>query len=137
MNESDIIAFITGAFPGAQTVTAGGNTFFFLGEERNFPVATLVTSDQYDQASDLDRAGVYRLNIGLNRDTYVSHFGPPPSRPGASGVVETGHDFTALDQLMPHPVYASMFWICVLNPSEATFREVVAPMLAEAFERGR
>jgi hypothetical protein len=44
------------------------------------------------------------------------------------------HDFTALDQLMPHPVYAPLSWVCVLNPSAATF-DVVRPLLAEAYQR--
>jgi hypothetical protein len=47
--------------------------------------------------------------------------------------VGTGHDFTALDQLLPHPVYAPMSWVCVLNPSVATF-EAVRPLLAEAYQ---
>ena len=53
-----------------------------------------------------------------------------PSQPHfAAGA---GHDFTALDQLLPHPVYARLYWVCVLNPSAATF-EVVKPLLANAY----
>ncbi|MCC7020712.1 MAG: hypothetical protein IT332_13200 [Ardenticatenales bacterium] len=48
---------------------------------------------------------------------------------------QTGHDFTALDQLMPHPVYAPQGWPCVLCPSAATFEETVRPLLAEGYER--
>jgi hypothetical protein len=59
-------------------------------------------------------------------------FGPKPSWPHAGGVVETGHDFTGLDQLLPHPVYAPMSWVCVRNPSDATFQSV-RPLLAEAY----
>jgi hypothetical protein len=47
--------------------------------------------------------------------------------------VGIGHDFTALDQLLPHPVYAPQSWVCVLNPSAATF-EAVRPLLAEAYQ---
>jgi hypothetical protein len=64
---------------------------------------------------------------------FRSFFGPQPPSPGASGVVDTCHDFTALDQLMPHPVYAPQSWVSVLNPSEATF-QTVQPLLAEAYE---
>ena len=32
---------------------------------------------------------------------------------------------------MPHPYYASQYWVCVVNPSSATFEEV-RPLLAEA-----
>ena len=39
---------------------------------------------------------------------------------------------------MPHPVYGRMHWICVVNPSEATF-ETLMPSLAEAYaiDKGR
>lgn len=30
-------------------------------------------------------------------------------------------DFTAKNVIMPHPVYAWMGWVCVLNPTEETF----------------
>ncbi len=30
------------------------------------------------------------------------------------------YDFSAKDIIMPHPVYAWMGWICMLNPSEQT-----------------
>jgi hypothetical protein len=57
---------------------------------------------------------------------------PPP--PGESGIINTGHDFTALNVLMPHPVYAPQSWICVLSPSVETF-ETVKPLLQEAYDR--
>ncbi len=93
-----------------------------------------MTGDNFDTASDLNRPGVFRLNIGVSKTTYLSLFGSPSGRPGSNGVVETGHDFTAINQIMPHPIYAGMFWICVLSPSETTF-EKVKPFLAEAYTR--
>ena len=39
-------------------------------------------------------------------------------------------NFTALDQIMPHPIHAPQSWVWVLNPSEATF-EAVRLLLAE------
>jgi hypothetical protein len=94
-----------------------------------------VTKDygDFDRASNLNRSGVFRLNIGIGKDTYRSLFGPQPSPPGAGGVVDTGHDFTTLDQILPHPVYAPQSWVCVLNPSDATF-EAVRPLHAEAYD---
>lgn len=41
--------------------------------------------------------------------------------------------FTAVDRLLPHPVYGWMSWVCVLSPSPATFQTVV-PLLAEAYD---
>lgn len=40
-------------------------------------------------------------------------------------------DFTALDRLMPHPMYAKMYWVSVINPSAKTFATVKL-LLAEA-----
>jgi hypothetical protein len=93
-----------------------------------------VTSDAHDQFSDLNRPSVFRLNIGIRKQTYRSLFGTqtPPSDAGDGA--DSGYDFTALDQLLPHPVYGRMYWVCVLNPSAATFQAVIQPLLAEAYE---
>jgi hypothetical protein len=123
------------AFHGVETTDALGYTFFFVGADRMLPFATIAHGDnEFDRVSDLDRAGVYRLNLGVSRETYRSLFGPEPPRLGPSGIVETGHDFTVLDRILPHPHYAPQSWICVLSPSDETFR-VVQPLLAEAYHR--
>jgi Family of unknown function (DUF6194) len=133
MNEASVIEYITGAFDGVDLVTSDGNSFFSydpghdLPADQGFlPFATLVTNDLSDQASDLERQGVYRLNIGLRKKTFQSLFGAQSP--------DISPNFTVLDQLMPHPVYGQMFWVCVLNPSDATF-ETVKPLLAEAYEQ--
>jgi hypothetical protein len=94
-----------------------------------------VTKDygEFDRASNLDRPGVFRLNVGVGRETYRSLFGPR-SGGDAAGPADAGHDFAALDRLLPHPVYAPQSWVCVLNPSAETF-ERVRPLLAEAYEQ--
>jgi len=60
---------------------------------------------------------VFRVNIAVGRRTYHDLFGHPPAE-------HTDHhadyDYSALDQPIPHPVYARQAWISVLNPSEAT-----------------
>lgn len=43
------------------------------------------------------------------------------------------YDFTTLDKILPHPVYAWMAWICALTPSEQTFEEL-KPYIQEAYE---
>ena len=75
-----------------------------------------------DRASQLNRPGIYRVNLGLRKETYTRLFGPLPSRPPKGGVVSAGADFTALDRLMPHPVYAWMGWIAALNPLRRPLR---------------
>jgi hypothetical protein len=122
MNEAEITKYITDTFEGVEVVVALGASFFSIDPERKFPFATLVTSDEHDQFSDLSRPGVFRLNVGVGKQTFQSLFGSTE-----------GHDFTALDKIMPHPVYGKMYWVCVLNPSAATF-EAVKPLLAEAYE---
>ena len=103
MDEDAITQAIIATFEGIHPITADGNTFFFYDPERKFPFATLVTNDAYDQASNLNRPSVFRLNIGISKQTYQSLFGTQVSLSAESGG-ESGYDFTALDQVMPHPV---------------------------------
>src|SRR5258705_12998895 len=87
----------------------GGTRFFSFDPESMHPFATLVTNNLNDTASDLDRSGVYRLNVGVRKETWVGLFGQPTkSTPGDYGLGSGSAvewDFTALDILMPHPVY--------------------------------
>ncbi|MEO8084254.1 MAG: DUF6194 family protein [Ardenticatenales bacterium] len=135
MDEATITRYLTDTFDDVQLHGIEGWTFYFYGTDRMMPFATLGTQDDaYDRASDLNRPSVFRLNIGVSKATYRSLFGPEAPIAGPDGVVQTGHDFTALDRIMPHPVYAPQSWLCVLNPSAATF-EAVKPLLAEGYER--
>ena len=107
-----------------------GDTFFIYDPEgklegaRQFPFATIVTKDygEFDKASNLNREGVFRLNIGVSKQTFQKLFGG-----------RREHDFTAMDTLMPHPVYAEHHWVCVLNPSDETYA-TLTPLLDEAYE---
>jgi hypothetical protein len=144
MNEAEMSRYITETYQGVDVVTNAGDSFFFYNPDPNvppdhmFPMVTLVTSDINDQFSDLNRPSVFRLNIGVSKQTFRSLFGPP-KRPAeadsaADGTgINSGYDFTALDQVMPHPVYGRMYWVCVLNPSEETFAANVRPLLDEAY----
>ena len=40
------------------------------------------------------------------------------------------YDFTSSNQLMPHPIYAWMGWVCILNPTEQKFEEL-KPLIQE------
>jgi len=84
-----------------------------------------------DRASALHREGVFRVSIGVLPATYARLFGPRPARPAKGGVVETAHDFTALDVLTPHPVYAWMGWVQILSPTTASYA-TVRPLIEEA-----
>src|SRR5262245_27496429 len=123
LDEAAIIRHIAQSLDGVDVVETNGNRFFFydpghdLPVDRRFPFATLVTSDEYDQTSDLNREGVFRLNVGVSREACRALFGEQPPSEGDEADADRGYDFTALDTIMPHPVYGTMHWICVLNPS--------------------
>lgn len=119
--------------------TAWGDSFFFhqpAGAEvdpHRFPFATIVTQDYagFDELSNLNRPGMYRLNVGVSKETFANLFGPAADTPhGASG----SFDFAGLDRLLPHPVYGRMHWASVLCPTAATF-ERVKPLLVEAYAK--
>jgi hypothetical protein len=139
MNETSITQFITDTFEGVQPADAWGDTFFYYNPDRQRPdeiyFSTLKRQDDdYDRASNLNRPDVFRLNIGIGKASYRSLFGIPPSRHDEDDRVDGDYDFTALDQILPHPVYARQYWVCVLNPSATTFQAVVQPLLAEAYD---
>ena len=126
MTEQDILDFIRSEFQGVLVAESAGNFFVFYGPnnlavEQRLPFATIMMNDLNDSFSNLDRPGVYRLNIGVERETFAGLFGAGPTP-----------DFTTLDQLMPHPVYAASSWVYVLNPGLETF-ERVQPLLTEAY----
>ncbi len=137
MDEAAIRAHLAANFAGLQVTATDGATAFAYNPDgagsAGVYFATLKSKDDAnDDVSELDRPSVFRLNLGVTEATYQRLFGPPPPRPGEDGLIETTHDFAVLDRLMPHPVYAYMAWVCVLNPSGATF-ETVKPLLAEAY----
>ena len=145
MDEAAIRSHIQATFPDVRIVIASsdsgapevawGDTFFFADNDEakphQFPFATIVTKDyeDFDSASNLNRPDVFRLNIGLGRETFRSLFDPDVPAPQ--------YDFTALDRLMPHPVYAPQFFACILNPSDSIFESTVRPLLAEAYDVAR
>ena len=149
LDQTEIVEYIKDTLPGVDIVVASeetgapeiawGDTFFSydpkndMPPDRRMPFATIVTKDygDFDRFSNLDRDGVFRLSIGVGLETYRTLFGQPPAAPPPGEPAATGHDFAALDAVMPHPVYGPMSWICVLSPSEKTFEEL-KPLLAEA-----
>jgi hypothetical protein len=99
MTADEIIEFVSG-LPGAVAVTARegdgspevawGDTFFFYGENRKMPFATIVTKDYdgWDEASNLNRPDVFRLKMAVGREKV-----PQP---------DADVDYAALDVLLPN-----------------------------------
>lgn len=137
MDASTITDHILEAYEHVRTGTYWGDTFFYYNPDPDradeFYFASLKSADDdYDNASNLNRPGYFRLNIGVGKETFFSLFGSRPARPTAEGQFDEGYDFTAADELMPHPVYGRQYWISVVNPSAATFAKL-RPLLDEAY----
>jgi hypothetical protein len=137
MDASEMKRYICETFDGVSAVDSSGDTFFLydpggdLPAQRQFPFVTIVTGDHYDSVSRLNRPATYRLNIGLTKATYAASFGTAPMQRSTDDVLDTGYDYAAVDTIMPHPIYASQHWVCVVNPGEATL-VTVRMLLAEA-----
>jgi hypothetical protein len=122
-----ITRIILETWPETDMVEIPGAAFFSLDADKHWPnFATIVTTDEHDEGtpSNLSRPGVFRLNIGVSRATFDRLVGSM-SEP----------EYAALDRVLPHPVYAKQLWVSILNPSDATFRDVVLPLLTEAHDR--
>lgn len=138
MRPEEILDCLTSRFEGLTPKASWGETALFYnpGHELTNGVY-LCTIKEHDGAndtsSDLDRPGVFRLALGLTVPHYERLFGPRPDRPPKGAAVTTGDDFTALDVVMPHPVYAWMGWAQVLNPSNETFASM-QPSFIESYE---
>ena len=90
-----------------------GATFFSL-EDSHWPnFATIVTTDEHDmgQPSKLSRPGVFRLNIATRKETFQRLVGGTENP-----------DYSALDVVLPHPVYAKELWGLSSEPHLADLR---------------
>lgn len=123
--------------PGTVSVDSWGERGIFYNPDgklrRGVYVATIKEKDgENDAASRLDRPGTYCINIGLRKQTFIHMFGALPARPKKGSVVDMPFDFSETDVILPHPVYAWMGWIRVIDPSAQTF-ERCKPLLMEAY----
>jgi hypothetical protein len=136
-----IVAEICHSLAGVIPKKAWGETALFYNPGHTLPhgvyFCTLKESDgENDRASHLDRDGVYRLSFGLPLNVYSTLFGKKPPRPAKGSIVNTGHDFSQEDILMPHPVYAWMGWVQILSPRLPSF-EGIRPLIIQAHQAAR
>lgn len=136
MNADEIINYCLENLEGVVLVNSWGERGIFYNPEnklkRGVYILTVKEKDgENDSSSNLDREGIYRVNLGVRKQTFSNLFGHIPSRPAKGGIVDMNFDFTATDKIMPHPVYGWMSWLCCLNPSDETF-ESLKPLIAEA-----
>ena len=122
----EMIQLIRDAFPDPVVATIDSAAFFSL-DDKHWPnFATVVWTDEHDEGapSDLARPGVFRVNVGVDRETFQRLVGG-----------QTDPDYAAFDRFVPHPVYARQRWISILNPSHLTVRETLMPLIADGHRR--
>lgn len=125
ISEQELCSLILKCYDGLICKDVYRETTFFYNPDGLLPsgiyVCTIKCEDgPNDKASDLNRPGVYRLSCGLPPDKYYDLFGAKPKRPVKGQIVNLEIDFTVLDQIIPHPVYAWMGWVCVNSPGKET-----------------
>ena len=138
MKPDDILEYCLDRLPDTVSVNSWGESGIFYNPnnilKRGIYVLTVKEKDgDNDNSSELNRENIYRVNIGIRKETFLALFGAVPARPPKGGIVDMPFDLTKTDKILPHPVYAWMSWICVLNPSDTTF-EQLKPLIKEAYE---
>ncbi|KUP04524.1 hypothetical protein Q73_15475 [Bacillus coahuilensis m2-6] len=131
MKPKDIIQYVLQSYEGTVRHPNWGELGIFYNPEdkltKGVYILTIKLKDgPNDQASNLNSDGVYRLNVAIEKDTFVKKFGSIPKRPLAGQTIEMDVNFAATDEIIPHPVYGWMSWISVINPSEQTFEQLKA-----------
>ena len=102
------------------------------GEPGVMPFATIGTKNYPgDELSQLDRPGAFRVNANVGRDAFTVLIGYPPAE--HAGRAEEW-DYAADGAVVPHPLYAKLGWVSVVNPAAAS---AVAEVLDEAHRHAR
>ena len=122
----EMLQLMADAFPDAVVATIDSAAFFSMDDTHWPNFATVVWTDEHDEGapSDLARPGVYRVNVGVDRETFQRLVGSLADP-----------DYAAFDRYVPHPVYAKQRWVSILNPSHATVSETLMPLIADGHGR--
>ena len=113
MKLTDLETFLT-ELPDVEREENFGYLFFFVGDDHRLPFTTIgIADNEFDKVSNLDREGVFRLNIGVSKETFENLIGDSDSEDG-DGVEEV--DYSVLNVFLPHPHYARQSWVSILNP---------------------
>lgn len=150
MTEDELLA-AAGGLAGVTVVTASeatrapevawGDSFIYYDSpgtdletaDRRFPFATVVVKDYpgFDEASQLARQGVFRVNINVGKSRFTELVGYPPAQHHDR---RADTDYAALDTVLPHPAYGQQAWVSVLCPCART-ADLVRTLLTEARDR--
>ena len=122
MNQTEVEAFVS-ELENVQREDAFGYLFFFVGDDHLRPFVTIANSDyDYDNVSNLNRDGVFRINIGISKETFKKLIPASSSEP---------IDYSVLDVFLPHPEYSRQHFVCILNPSNENI-EATKKLIVEA-----
>ena len=136
-NLEDISIFILTRYDGLRVIDAWGEKSFFYNPDnllkRGIYFCTLKDKDgDNDKASQLNRNGVYRLNFGISKQSFLNLFDSIPKRPAKGSCIKGEYLFTELDKLTPHPVYGWMSWVSILSPSNESW-DKIEELLSESY----
>jgi hypothetical protein len=139
MTADEIIEFV-GSLDGVLTLSPSpgddspeiswGDTFFYYSPtgvvpSTTQPFATIVTKNYPgDEASRLDRADAYRVNVAAGKESFLHWTARPPQEPDVD------------DAVIAHPVYGSAGWLAVVNPGKRT-GEITRELLRKAHRLAR
>lgn len=141
MHIRDIEDYILKNFKDVHPLNSWGENSFFLNPNKQLKrgtyFATLKEKDgENDKASFLDRKNVFRLNMGITKECYLSLFSHVPKRPSKGCFIKGDYNFQELNKILPHPIYSWMGWVCVLNPDYKTF-ETCKRLLDNAYDKAK
>lgn len=137
MKPDDILEYCTSNLDGTVLIESWGEKGIYYNPcntlKRGVYILTIKEKDgDNDKSSNLNRDNIFRVNLGIRKTTFKEFFGEIPKRPSSGNTVDMNYDFAELDKIIPHPVYAWMGWISVLNPSIETF-ETLKSFIEEAY----
>jgi hypothetical protein len=122
MDQAEVEKFVAG-LENVQREEDFGYLFYFVGDDHRLPFVTIANSDfDYDNGSNLNREGVFRVNIGIGKDTFQNLIGESGAEPV---------DYTVLNVFLPHPDYSRQHFVCILNPNGDN-TEVTRKLIEEA-----
>jgi hypothetical protein len=106
-----------------------GDVFFYVAPDGTVPAgqpfATITTKDYPGEpAAGLGPPGSFRVNIDAGRRDRSPEPGADAAEPSTP------------DQVMPHPTYAELGWVAVVNPGDRT-RQQLLVLLQDAHRAAR
>lgn len=114
----DDVQVVVGSTDLGHPEAAVGDTFCTYApdggtEPDKMPFATIVTKNVpgWDEASDLDRPGAFRVNLNVGREHLPT--------------VADEVDHRERDALLPHPQYATQGWVSIIEPGPTTVDDLV------------